>query len=65
MTEGEAMVLQLNNDALHGCLEAVLRDLKEISEFATKNDFVGDLFIAGTANNAIDRIEYILKGGKE
>lgn len=56
---------QLNNVALRGCLECVLKDLKEIHAFAVANDFVGDMLIAGCSYNAIDRIEYVLKGGKD
>lgn len=67
VAEGEDVfdVKQFNIDVLRGFLKATLRDLQEICEFATTHDFVGDLFIVAVSNGAINRIEYVLKGGKE
>ena len=64
MKEKKTMI-PTESDVLRGCLKTVLNDLQEISEFATKHDFAGDLFIVGTANNAIGKIKYVLSGGSE
>ena len=58
--EKEKLVLQLGNKALRWCLIAVKKTLLQIRAFAESNDFAGDMFIAGEANEAIDAINYQL-----
>lgn len=60
--ENQVIVLTIENSALRGCLEAIEKEITEIYDFAVNNDFVGDLLIAGTANNIRKQIEYVLTG---
>ena len=58
--EKEKFALQLGNKTLRWLLIAVKNTLLHIRAFAENNDFDGDIFIAGEANNAIGAINYCL-----